>query len=65
MMKTTASASVSPDGLMQLADAEFGNMNEVNVEIHGAIEKHGIISRQKKYRDDKGRVIFEGKQVKR
>ena len=50
---------------MQLADAEFGNMNEVNVEIHGAIEKHGIISRQKKYRDEKGRVIFEGKQVKR
>ena len=31
-------------------------------EIHGAIEKHGIISRQKKYRDEKGRVIFEGKQ---
>ena len=31
-------------------------------EIHGAIEKHGIISRQKKYRDDSGRVIFEGKQ---
>ncbi len=34
-------------------------------EIHGAIEKHGIISRQKKYRDERGRVIFEGKQVKR
>jgi len=34
-------------------------------EIHGAIEKHGIISRQKKYRDDSGRVILEGKQVKR
>ena len=31
-------------------------------EIHGAIEKHGIISRQKKYRDDKGRVIHEGRQ---
>ena len=31
-------------------------------EIHGAIEKHGIVSRQKKYRDDSGRVIFEGKQ---
>jgi len=23
--------------------------------IHGAIEKHGIISRQKKYRDEKGK----------
>ena len=33
--------------------------------IHGAIEKHGIISRQKKYRDEKGRIIHEGKQVKR
>ena len=31
-------------------------------EIHGAIERQGIINRQKKYRDDKGRVIFEGKQ---
>ena len=31
-------------------------------EIHGAIEKHGIINRQKKYRDDRGKVIFEGKQ---
>ena len=31
-------------------------------EIHGAIERKGIISRQKKYRDDNGRVIFEGKQ---
>ena len=31
-------------------------------EIHGAIEKHGIISRQKKYRDEKGRIIHEGKQ---
>lgn len=34
-------------------------------EIHGAIEKHGIISRQKKYRDERGRIIQEGKQVKR
>lgn len=34
-------------------------------EIHGAIEKHGNISRQKKYRDEKGRIIHEGKQVKR
>ena len=31
-------------------------------EIHGAIEKHGVINRQKKYRDDNGKVIFEGKQ---
>ena len=31
-------------------------------EVHGAIEKHGIISRQKKYRDNRGRVIFSGKQ---
>jgi len=31
-------------------------------EMHGALEKHGIITRQKKFRDDKGRVIFEGRQ---
>ncbi len=31
-------------------------------EIHGAIEKHGIISRQKKYRDERGRIIHRGKQ---
>lgn len=31
-------------------------------EIHGSIAKNGIINRQKKYRDDRGRVIHEGKQ---
>ena len=31
-------------------------------EIHGAIERKGIINRQKKFRDDNGRVIFEGRQ---
>ena len=32
-------------------------------EIHGSLSKHGdIINRQKKFRDDSGRVIHEGKQ---
>ena len=31
-------------------------------EIHGCIAKNGIVNRQKKYRDDRGRVIHEGKQ---
>lgn len=32
-------------------------------EIHGALSKHDkVIFRQKKYRDERGRVIFEGKQ---
>ena len=31
-------------------------------EIHGSIAKNGIVNRQKKYRDDRGRVIHEGKQ---
>ena len=31
-------------------------------DIHGAFAQKGIINRQKKYRDDSGRVIFEGKQ---
>ena len=31
-------------------------------EIHGSISKNGIVTRQKKYRDDRGRVIHEGKQ---
>ena len=31
-------------------------------EIHGSIAKNGIVNRQKKYRDDRGRVIYEGKQ---
>ncbi|MBQ7531597.1 MAG: hypothetical protein IJT12_07800 [Paludibacteraceae bacterium] len=29
-------------------------------EIHGALERKGIITRQKKYRDERGRVIHEG-----
>ena len=32
------------------------------VELHGAINKHGLVLRQKKYRDERGRVIREGKQ---
>lgn len=31
-------------------------------EIHGSLQKHGIISRQKKYKDERGNVIFEGTQ---
>lgn len=32
-------------------------------EIHGALnKKSNIINRQKKYRDDRGRIIKEGKQ---
>lgn len=31
-------------------------------EIHGSIAKNGIVNRKKKYRDDRGRVIHEGKQ---
>ena len=32
-------------------------------EIHGALGKNEkIINRQKKYRDDRGRIIMEGKQ---
>ena len=31
-------------------------------EIHGTIEKYGIISRQKKYYDENGKVIHEGRQ---
>ena len=30
-------------------------------DISGAIEKHGIINRRKHYRDDNGKIIFEGK----
>ena len=32
------------------------------LEIHGALTKKGIINRQKKYRDEFGRVIHEGAQ---
>ena len=31
-------------------------------ELHGALERKGIINRQKKYRDERGRVICEGRQ---
>lgn len=31
-------------------------------ELHGALERKGIINRQKKYRDDRGRIIREGRQ---
>ena len=31
-------------------------------EMHGALTKKGIINRQKKFRDERGRVIQEGKQ---
>ena len=31
-------------------------------EIHGSIGKDKIINRQKKYRDERGRVLHEGKQ---
>ena len=31
-------------------------------EIRGSIGKDGIVNRKKKYRDDKGRIIHEGKQ---
>ena len=31
-------------------------------ELHGALERKGIINRQKKYRDERGRIIHEGRQ---
>ena len=31
-------------------------------EMHGALTKDGIINRRKKFRDERGRVIYEGKQ---
>lgn len=42
---------------MALAELEYPY-----AEIRGSIGKDGIVNRKKKYRDDKGRVIFEGKQ---
>ena len=33
--------------------------------VHGTLVRNGIIHRQKKYKDDNGKVIFEGSQVKR
>ncbi|MBR1929777.1 MAG: hypothetical protein IJ834_08645 [Paludibacteraceae bacterium] len=41
------------------------NLEVPFAEVHGTLIKHGIIHRQKKYRDEKGRIIHEGKQVKR
>ena len=35
-------------------------LSEPVLEIHGAFTRKGIINRQKKYRDESGRVIFEG-----
>ena len=42
---------------MAVAELEFPF-----AEIRGSIGKDGIVNRKKKYRDDKGRVIFVGKQ---
>lgn len=42
---------------MALADLNFPF-----AEIRGSIGKDGIVNRKKKYRDDKGRIIAEGKQ---
>ena len=42
---------------MALAELEYPF-----TEIRGSIGKDGIVNRKKKYRDDKGRIIAEGKQ---
>ena len=42
---------------MALAELEYPF-----AEIRGSIGKDGIVNRKKKYRDDKGRIIHEGKQ---
>ena len=42
---------------MALAELEYPF-----AEIRGSIGKDGIVNRKKKYRDDKGRIISEGKQ---
>ena len=42
---------------MAVAELEFPF-----AEIRGSIGKDGIVNRKKKYRDDKGRIIHEGKQ---
>ena len=54
--------------LTLLAAVKIGNITDVEVpfaEVHGTLVRNGIIHRQKKYKDDNGKVIFEGKQVKR
>ena len=41
------------------------NLEVPFAEVHGTLVKQGIIHRQKKYKDENGKVIFEGRQVKR
>ena len=51
--------------LTLLAAAKIGNITDVEVpfaEVHGTLVRNGIIHRQKKYKDDNGKVIFEGRQ---
>ena len=43
----------------------IANLEVPFAEVHGTLVKKGIIHRQKKYKDEKGKVIFEGRQVKR
>ena len=38
------------------------NLEVPFAEIHGTLVRNGIIHRQKKYKDDNGKVIFEGRQ---
>ncbi len=38
------------------------NLEVPFAEVHGTLVKQGIIHRQKKYKDDNGKVIFEGRQ---
>ena len=38
------------------------NLEVPIAEVHGTLVRNGIIHRQKKYKDDNGKVIFEGRQ---
>ena len=38
------------------------NLEVPFAEVHGTLTRNGIIHRQKKYKDDNGKVIFEGRQ---
>ena len=38
------------------------NLEHPFAEVHGTLVRNGIIHRQKKYKDDNGKVIFEGRQ---
>lgn len=38
------------------------NLEVPFAEVHGTLVKQGIIHRQKKYKDENGKVIFEGRQ---